>query len=499
MDDAGVRRVLLVRAFEEERGGTRFLSAAACEAAGREARVAAGRDAAAFLTARADRLMPGLRDAVPGVDALERAAGSRAPAPWIVAAIAFVFGLLVDRAGGGRFLNLLAFPLAGLVAWNLAVYLALAVAAFLPRREAEVRGEPRGALLSVAAWTAAPERPWSRTRRIGEWAGAAAHAQSFLTEWGRAAAPLHAARLRRALHVGAAALVAGAVAGMYVRGLVLEYRVGWESTFLDAEGVRRFLSVLLWPATALGVGAIPDVDGIAALRGAPEAGRTGAAAGWIHMYAVTAAVTVLAPRAILAWIEGRRARRLERNLPVRFDDEPWVLRLLAGDRGGDVEVRTILYAHRLDPRASEGLTAFALDLCGNRATRTDPESLEYGDEYAARAAERRERMELVVFNLAQTPEPEVHGEFCRGALANAAGSRGTRAVLVVVDESSFAERLGDGEEARERLESRRRTWTRVLRDVDVDGVFLDLSRHVSNEALARARAASWPGPLEASA
>ncbi len=499
MDDAGVRRVLLVRAFEEERGGTRFLSPAACEAAAREARVAAGKDAEAFLAARAERLMPGLRDALPGVDALERAAGARGPSVWLVTVVAFAVGLLVDRAGGGRFLNLLAFPLAGLVAWNLAVYVALLFAALRPRAGAGPRAEPRGWFLSAAAWIAAPERPWSRTRRVGEWANAAAHAQSFLAEWGRAAAPLHLARLRRALHVGAAALVAGAVAGMYLRGLVLEYRVGWESTFLDAEGVRRFLSVLLWPATALGVGSVPDVEALAALRGAPEAGRAGDAAGWIHMYAVTAALLVVAPRALLAWFEGARANRLARDLPVDFEHEPWALRLLAGDRGGDVEVRTVLYAHRLGPRAAEGLTAFTLDLFGNRASRGDPESLEYGDEYAARALERRERCELLVFNLAQTPEPEVHGDFCRAALAGAAGSRGTRAVLVVVDESSYVERLGDGEDARERLESRRRTWTRVLRDVDVEGVFLDLSRHVSNEALARARGALWPGPLEASA
>ena len=41
-------------------------------------------------------------------------------------------------------------------------------------------------------------------------------------------------RAETPLHVGAAALALGLVAGLYVRGLVLDYRVGWESTFLDA-------------------------------------------------------------------------------------------------------------------------------------------------------------------------------------------------------------------------------------------------------------------------
>ena len=48
-----------------------------------------------------------------------------------------------------------------------------------------------------------------------------------------------ALRAETALHAGAAALALGLVAGLYVRGLVLDYRAGWESTFLDAgDGAR---------------------------------------------------------------------------------------------------------------------------------------------------------------------------------------------------------------------------------------------------------------------
>jgi hypothetical protein len=73
----------------------------------------------------------------------------------------------------------------------------------------------------------------------------------FFTEWARAAAPLAAVRVGRSLHIAAFALALGAIAGMYVRGLVLEYRAGWESTFISAEAVHALLAFVLGPASAL--------------------------------------------------------------------------------------------------------------------------------------------------------------------------------------------------------------------------------------------------------
>ncbi|MCB9904075.1 MAG: DUF2868 domain-containing protein [Planctomycetes bacterium] len=496
MNEADVRRVLLVRAFEEERGGKRFLEPAELSAATREARVEAGGKLELFLLARANRLYASLREAVPGLDRLYDAAGLRGPGGVLVFVVMLVIGVLVDRAGGGRFLNLLAFPLIGMIAWNLAVYAAVVIGALRPHGDAEAPRRPRGWLTGPAAWVSAPERPWSRWHRVAESAGAAAHGQEFLSDWTTTAAPLYAARITRILHFGAAGLVLGAVGGMYLRGLVLEYRVGWESTFLDAAGVHRFLSVVLWPGLAAGVGELPSVDALAALRGAPESGASENAAQWIHLYAFTALALVLVPRAFLALLSSVRSARLERDLPLRWDLDPWAARQFAGDRGSAVEVRTLIYAHRMETRSSEGLRGFALDFFGNRAAVLEREELAYGDEYVARESERPERCELIVFNLAQTPESEVHGRFCRAAAEHATGARGKRAVLVIVDEASFTERLSDDDESRGRLEARRRNWSRVLGELDLDPVFLDLSDHVSNEALGRARGALWPAPLE---
>jgi hypothetical protein len=44
---------------------------------------------------------------------------------WLVVAIAFALGLMVDAIGPDQRVNILAFPLLALLAWNLIVYLLL--------------------------------------------------------------------------------------------------------------------------------------------------------------------------------------------------------------------------------------------------------------------------------------------------------------------------------------------------------------------------------------
>ena len=60
----------------------------------------------------------------------------------------------------------------------------------------------------------------------------------FVAEWSEAARPLLTARAVRLFHVCAAAVGIGLIAGLYLRGIALDYRAGWESTFLDARQVR---------------------------------------------------------------------------------------------------------------------------------------------------------------------------------------------------------------------------------------------------------------------
>src|SRR5690606_10233413 len=94
------------------------------------------------------------------------------------------------------------------------------------------------------------------------------------------AAPLQAARIALGLHLSAITFVAGALAGMYIRGLAFAYRAGWESTFLDASQVRAILGLVLGPASAITGIPLPDPTALEAMR-LPGPGAD--AAPWIHL------------------------------------------------------------------------------------------------------------------------------------------------------------------------------------------------------------------------
>lgn len=166
---------------------------------------------------------------------------------------AFGAGGAIDALPGGTRINLFAPPLLAMLAWNLAVYLGLALLA--------LRGH----------------RPDARRQRLAAW-----------------------------LHAAAAALAAGAVLSMYARGSFLEFRAGWDSTFFDASTLHRFMALLFGPAAALGGIALPSSDEFAALRFSAGSGGERAAR-WIHLYAITIAALVVVPRLLLAFVAARRA------------------------------------------------------------------------------------------------------------------------------------------------------------------------------------------------
>jgi hypothetical protein len=207
---------------------------------------------------------------------------------WV--ALALVLGLLAglaaDQLGPPQRVNLLAPAVWAVVGWNLLVYLAL---------------------LLPSPWPGLRELLSRRALR-----GPGAVAQL----WARHAAPLAGARLALLLHTAAAGLALGLVAGLYLRGLVLDYRAGWQSTFLDAAAVQQVLGLLLKPASLITGIALPDV---APLRVGPGGDATATAAPWIHLLATTLALAVLLPRALLAWRAAARAGGLARHFPLSLD------------------------------------------------------------------------------------------------------------------------------------------------------------------------------------
>lgn len=454
MNESAARNVLLLRAFEttpnsgwtdEDRA---WASRAAAEVEGASAPLER------LVARRAELAVERLASRDRNVGRALRALAWR---PWVGAAIAvlaFAVGIAIDAIGPAQRVNLLAPPLAALLAWNVALYLLIAVRGALGLFSARARG--LGPLARAIARVLHRQAP----------PAAVAPLAKFLADWGRASAPLVAARVGRVLHVAAIAFALGLLAGLYVRGLALEYRAGWESTFLDAAAVHAVLSALLAPAAALTGIALPEPAAFEALRFSATGGVN--AAPWLHLIAATVALFVLAPRLLLAlgdrWVEARWTRRF----PLRLDD-PYFRDLARALRDEPARVRIAPYGVALSPQATLNLNALLARALGARTALAVAPATAFGgeDDVDANALAADATLVVPLFAATATPEPENHGAFVdRLAAASAAQ------VVALVDESEFRRRFGGGD----RLEERRALWRNALAERRVPALFVDLEQ-----------------------
>lgn len=390
-------------------------------------------------------------------DAVVRFARAWRWRPWVGTALAlaaFLLGMATNLVGGARHIDILYSPVLPLVVWNLAVYALLAAGFVLRYGDAGKPGRLRGAV----AWLAGGIHRTGRARDDVTSRALAA----FAEDWTARAGPIYAARAARILHVASALLAAGVIAGLYLRGLALEYRATWESTFLEPHAVRALVAVFYAPGAWVTTLAVPDVAQVAAIR-APASEN---AATWMHLMAATLAVVVIAPRLVLAlWtgiVERYRAGRLSLDLA-----DPYFARLLRGFSNGSVVVDAVPYSFAVPAGCDTVLASLAgRTLGGNVAVRVAP-AVAYGDEASTPALARNvAHPVLALFNGAATPEREAHGRFVE-ALA-AAG----RPLVLVVDESALAARFGA--DARRRDE-RRAMWKAFADEAGHAVVFVDLA------------------------
>jgi len=499
--EEAARQVLLIQALEEADAEGRLVSPTERRRATEVARAAGATKPEALVAGRAAHLVAHLAPRLPWIDTALAATRFPRAVAWALPVLATGAGLLTDALGPTRRVNILSVPLLGLCLWNVGVYAVLAVHALgrvsRPRRRPAARTEPGGGARVVAGWAAG----WARRRLRAARAGLSRHALvQYLTRWHRLAAPLVAARVAGLFHAGAALLAIGVLVGAYGRGLAFEYQATWESTFLDARGLRAVLVALLGPASLLLGAPIPPPEVLAGLR-APAAGD---AAPWIHRYALTTLLVVVVPRALLAATACVRARRLATHLKVNLR-EPYFLRLLAGDRAvARVHVRP--YATRLAAPSEAALRRLLRDLVGEAGDVVIEPAAAYGVEALEVLPETPatgrplddglETWQALVFSLAQSPEDEVHGELLARLVAwTAGGRRGGRRGLAVVDAAPYRQRLaGTGAEDR-RLADRQRAWDAVAGRAGVTLAHVDLAGPAGDdEALARLQGGVWPAP-----
>ena len=126
MREDDLRKVLLVKAIEESDRDAAIIPAAERAAAAREAaRAIASRDSDELMVERARTLFTRIAARYPFVENVVALLGSWGPVTLALLAAGLVLGASLSALDGSRRINVLAFPLLGLVAWNLCVYAAL--------------------------------------------------------------------------------------------------------------------------------------------------------------------------------------------------------------------------------------------------------------------------------------------------------------------------------------------------------------------------------------
>ena len=473
MNEHAAREVLLVRAIENADAHRNVLSDDDRAHASASALALAQWDASSnkkavtrsqFLHKRAGLILKRIEERVPAFGSVARRKGAVARIASILPLLGLLVGALLDRISDPHRVDLLSAPLLGIIAWNWVVYSMLLF----------------GLAASVFQRTKM-QNPWVArlTRLKAPVRGSlppplAAGVALFDTDWLSTSAPLMRVRLLRALHFCAAAFALGAVISLYARGLLSQYRAGWESTFLDASQVHAALSLLFWPAMKLFQLPGFSIAEVQALR-LPQTGNDTAGAQWVHLYAVTLVLWAMLPRLVLAGAAGWREKSLTKRFPIDLG-QPYFRQLLP-KTGPDLPavLRVFPYSFTVDEARDKGLATVAKMLLGAKARVMLRPSTGYGHESDGSTSSAADPDQItrtvVLFNLNATPEPENHGAFlerfvkqgmARAGVARGAsgesGELGSVGFSVLIDESAYLERMGDQSAGTDRVRHRIRLW-----------------------------------------
>jgi hypothetical protein len=400
-----------------------------------------------FLQQRSDLILKRLAERNPAFAAFAKRRYGLQSLTWAMPLLALLLGVGLDRITDPHRVDLLSAPLLLIIVWNLVVYLGVLISLFIP---AKAPGWPKDGMvrrLSVGKLALPRKMPPVLSTAL----------LSFMGEWAQLSARLTAARLNRTFHLSAAMFAIGAVASLYARGLLAQYGAGWESTFLDGRQVHGLLSFIFAPA--MFVFNLPGftLAEIEALR-FPQTTQAEGGARWVHLYAATIFLLVVLPRLVLALLYNWRASRLATRFPLDLD-HPYFRRLneTIGVASGGM-LRVLPYSFTVDEARHQGLVQLAVMAFGEQGRMMLRPSSAYGDEPQAVLREvdltdPAVNITAVLFNVTATPEKENHGAFLDYLVKSS-----PRGIAVLLDESSYAERMGDHPDDRVRLTERLALW-----------------------------------------
>jgi hypothetical protein len=377
-------------------------------------------------------------------------------------AAALTLGLLSNRVEGDTF-NILAFPLLGMLAWNFGVYLLLLLRAI---HQAIGGSTAKG---KVPAWADRALRP-AAARLAGHPALERAVTR-FGHDWVSAAAPITRARARRTLHLSAALLAFGIIAGMLIRArYTAEYTAGWAGTWTGAENeVAALLRIVLGPASAITGIILPTAERLRDLRGTAEN-----AGDWLILWTVTGTLFVIVPRLLLAGWEGTRSAVLSRRVGVERNF--YVRSLMRNALGRPSAARVVPYSFDLDEQSGDTLKTLLRQALGEKSSVKVDSAVPYGEEDAWMEREGSSLTNadhlILLFSIGSTPEAENHGAFVQGVQSRL----GEQAHLtVLLDDSSFLRKLRGQPSAERRLKERLDAWNAVLAGTRLKPLRVNLS------------------------
>ncbi|MCA9499618.1 MAG: DUF2868 domain-containing protein [Nitrospira sp.] len=489
MNSKQVSKILLIQALEQSDPQGRYISHSTRQRATQHAKKcspdeppSSAERSIQFFTNRAEFLWSFLSTSYPMIT--ESFRGAQATIPYTIVAIpAFAAGLFINGLGTSQRVNLLNFPLLILLLWNMGTYAGTILPPLLGK-------DLTGPLLShlTKGFATATEwlgkGPWQKIALPGgtdrEWI--LQSSERFMNLWWRHWNPVIISQVRHLLHIGAACLALGIILNMYVRGLVLDYQATWESTFLSAAQVHVVLYGLLGPAAWFLGFPFPSAENLAHL----QAPGHGSAAPWIHMWTLTAFIGIVMPRITLAWLSARFAHKAVQSFTLPLD-EPYYLQLLSTERGQGTQIDIVPYSYQPSPAALDCLGQCLLDLIGNQATLHWRDPLPYGQTSVPWLPATSPQTMVLICNLAQTPEAEVHGELIHMLQASIESCNGQHRLLLVLDREPY-QHLAD----QTQMKGRQQTWQRLANDYHLQIVVFDAKDASRDQFLEKAQAALWP-------
>jgi hypothetical protein len=441
-----------------------------------------------MLAARASSLLKQIVARHPFVDTVLGVAGGPAWVSSLLVLLSLLFGLVLSALDGTQRINILAPALLGLVLWNLLVYAAV-LAGWIRSSASSSLRRPwlAGAIAQngLARLTRLIVRSPSFNAPLAE----ALH--RFAGEWYEAAKPLLLARATRVFHLCAAAVGIGLVAGMYLRGIALDYQAGWESTFLDAQQVHALLSVIYGPASAATGIAVPDAGHIEVIRWHDGAG--GERAGpWIHLLAASAALFIVLPRLVLVLLLTLSIWRWSRHAPLPPPLTAYFRSVFSAVDSaiGRGIILVLPYAYEPAANALARLRTLLPPALGENLAVDSRAPVPYGDEasFLQHLGDRGGGIVDVIVllcNLAATPEDENHGAVIAGVRDWLTTSGRHAQLLVLVDEGPYAARMASQGGAKERMAERRRAWRDFIAARGLTACVIDLATSASPADRAR--------------